>query len=175
MARLPDTEIEQESPNETAGWRGTTSGPVAFINRIVLGFWQVMNGPSWRNRHRLSHQIFVYEMRVPGGDCLNIMARAMTEAKVWVFRGFLASFRSHRWKMDTKQAGIESELSWHKSGEALPLRLIVVDARELKSNRTPGPGLGKWVRLRRIGDHRSCVPYGNPCTDVSVTHRSNSN
>ncbi|KAF7984155.1 hypothetical protein HWV62_16816 [Athelia sp. TMB] len=88
---------------ESAGWWGKPSGPVAKINEnSLLLFSKVMNDASWRNLHWLPHQVLVYEIRVPAGFGMRWSqdrspnggteseGRGMdTKEKPWMFRGFL--------------------------------------------------------------------------------------
>lgn len=94
----PSDEVREKEriENESAGWWGTPSGPIAVINEKALDlFWKVINGASWRNLHWLPHQVLVYEVRVPEGYGMRWSqdqhqeAERTGEVKAWIFRGFL--------------------------------------------------------------------------------------
>lgn len=90
---------------ESAGWWGVPSGPVAKINENSIHlFWKVMNNATWRNLHWLPHQVLAYEVRVPAGygmrwsqDWSPIQETTMASRQLeisgkenpWTFRGFL--------------------------------------------------------------------------------------
>ncbi|KAL0959406.1 hypothetical protein HGRIS_014655 [Hohenbuehelia grisea] len=95
-------EIKKKT-QESAGWWGTPSGPVASINeRALVLFWRIMDGATWRNLHWLPHQILVYEARVAEGygmrwaqdrgkkqdeEDQDVVAGVIEPP--WIFRGFV--------------------------------------------------------------------------------------
>ena len=104
-------ESEIAKQKQSAGWWGTTSGPISVINdKSTALFWKVMNAATWRNLHWLPHQVLVYEVRVaegygmrwsqdrsdPEGD------EASKDDRPWVFRGFVEPYMDNghevRWR-----------------------------------------------------------------------------
>lgn len=93
-----DPEVEQTEnrrpEDESVGWWGRPSGPVAGINERALQlFSKVMENASWRNLHWLPHQVLVYEVRAREGYGMRWSQDQSTVEgegrKEWVFRGFL--------------------------------------------------------------------------------------
>lgn len=61
-------EKEMKLREQSDGWWGRPSGPVAVINQRALAlFWKVVGGATWRNLHWLPHRVLVYEVRVEEG------------------------------------------------------------------------------------------------------------
>ena len=95
-------ESESVKQKQSAGWWGSTSGPVSVINENSLAlFWKVMNAATWRNLHWLPHQVLVYEVRVAEGYGMRWSQdrgdregdeESSKDNHPWVFRGFVEPY-----------------------------------------------------------------------------------